>query len=124
MSNRKLDDRILGDLKWARNFLTDESKWCRHNFYKDEKGRPVVAEDAYSACIIGALELARHQHITNFELQDNGPYNFIKDHSRPRRKFQTLSAWNDYTATHKDILDFLDSAIETRKTMLMERVNV
>ena len=130
MSNRKLeDDGIVRDLRYAREFLNDESHWCKGTSWRCEDGQELAAppfaravEDITSACIFGAVGLLRMINgdgnlpaATYIE----GVWNDLgKRHSTA----PSIAYWNDNIATHKDILEFLDGAIKHRETELILRV--
>ncbi len=121
MSNRKLeDDEIMGDLMYAREFLNDESHWCKGVSWRGSDGKalgwmPSGIEDIQSACILGAVGLS---HIFSIDDWLNTTGEYIEEIWTSNHN-HSIAWWNDHTAIHKDILEFLDDAIKQRETELM-----
>jgi len=133
MSNRKLeDDGILRSLLYGREFLSDESRWCKGTAWRDKDGNEIenqkqaIRENVHTACVLGAVALGA------VICDENGARGavyidryWINRIGLPAGgAAAALSYWNDHIATHKDILEFLDETIEHRKTELLEKVGI
>ncbi len=122
MSNRKLeDDRIIHDLRYAREFLNDESHWCKGVAWRRKPGP--APQQIRSACILGAVGFNIDQHnkedIPLVPPSSAGMYIENQCFFERRILSHSIAYWNDNIATHKDILAFLDKAIKQRETELM-----
>ncbi len=134
MSNRKLeDDGIFHSLTFGREFLSDESRWCKNVHWRDKDGRVFCnkpdIKHIHSACILGAVSLGKTEddiraatYIDKYWLDTVFAVGLRVDDVPTI--CAALSYWNDNVATHKDVLKFLDDAIEHRKVELLEKVSI
>ncbi len=138
MSNRKLqDDPILNRLLFARQYLDDPTHWRKGSAYGDKDGFPIIYvfeqiefEKVAAACLLGAVEMPDYlephpRRYSRLPTHRSGVsidcMEYIDKFSMEVHNGMVASVWNDKASrTHDEILEFLDTTIEHRKSQLTE----
>jgi hypothetical protein len=109
------DDQTVNDLRAIKDHLSDPSRWCKNNYFQNEKGEPCERAEATKTCLVGAtfftgLKQDRHSIAMKFVADAISMY--PKHHiSKPHLGY--VPSFNDSDGIdHSDIMAVLDTAIE------------
>lgn len=101
----------LSRMQWARQFLSEESRWCKGRYYADDNYNSVEPEVATKMCMAGALYFTPSG--IGFDVMACLLINLCGTN---------ISAFNDRpSTTHKDVLEKLDQAIALVQEELLAR---
>jgi hypothetical protein len=95
-------------LRKARELLVPEARWTRKTFYRDEKGLPCSMQKAVAYDPIGAVRASCGSSSRAAGVVDAAVV--LLERALPD---DAASVWdyNDFTATHADVLALFDGAI-------------